>query len=67
MTYRPTPGPATAVDTLTAAFLFPRADVDPVLDTGSATGLATRAAAAANGAGAALPSVNGGQDAAAGP
>jgi hypothetical protein len=34
VTYRPTGAPATGVDTLTAAFLLPRADVDPLLDQG---------------------------------
>ena len=32
VTYRPSSAAATGVDTLTAPFLFPRADVDPVLD-----------------------------------
>jgi hypothetical protein len=34
VTYRPSATPATGVDTLTAPFLLPRADVDPVLDQG---------------------------------
>lgn len=32
VTYRPGSEPATGVDTLTAAFLLPRADLDPLLD-----------------------------------
>jgi hypothetical protein len=32
VTYRPTAGPGTAVDTLTAAYLLARADLDPQLD-----------------------------------
>jgi hypothetical protein len=32
VTYRPAPGLGTAVDTLTAPYLFPRADIDPLLD-----------------------------------
>jgi hypothetical protein len=35
VTYRPAPGLGTAVDTLTAPYLFPRADIDPVLDYGA--------------------------------
>lgn len=34
VTYRPSSAAATGVDTLTAPFLLPRADVDPVLDEG---------------------------------
>ncbi len=34
VTYRPGSAPATGVDTLTAPFLLPRADADPVLDHG---------------------------------
>jgi hypothetical protein len=34
VTYRPGTAPATGVDTLTARFLLPRADADPVLDGG---------------------------------
>ncbi len=32
VTYRPGSEPATGVDTLTAPFLLPRADLDPLLD-----------------------------------
>lgn len=32
VTYRPNAGPGTAVDTLTAAYLVTRADLDPQLD-----------------------------------
>jgi hypothetical protein len=32
VTYRPSSATATGVDTLTAPFLLPRADLDPVLD-----------------------------------
>jgi hypothetical protein len=32
VTYRPGNSHGTAVDTLTAAYLFPRADIDPMLD-----------------------------------
>ncbi len=32
VTYRPSEAQATGVDTLTAPFLLPRADVDPLLD-----------------------------------
>jgi hypothetical protein len=34
VTYRPAQGPETAIDTLVAAYLFPRADRDPQLDNG---------------------------------
>jgi hypothetical protein len=34
VTYRPAQGPDTVVDTLTAPYLFPRADIDPLLDDG---------------------------------
>jgi hypothetical protein len=34
VTYRPSGAAATGVDTLTARFLLPRADADPVLDAG---------------------------------
>jgi hypothetical protein len=34
VTYRPGSAAATGVDTLTAPFLLPRADTDPVLDQG---------------------------------
>jgi hypothetical protein len=34
VTYRPGSAPGTGVDTLTAPFLLPRADVDPLLDQG---------------------------------
>jgi hypothetical protein len=34
VTYRPARGPDRAVDTLTAPYLFPRADIDPLLDNG---------------------------------
>lgn len=32
VTYRPGNARGTAVDTLTAAYLYPRADIDPMLD-----------------------------------
>ena len=34
VTYRPAQGPETAIDTLAAPYLFPRADLDPLLDDG---------------------------------
>ena len=34
VTYRPGSEPATGVDTLTAPFLLPREDLDPILDQG---------------------------------
>jgi len=40
VTYRPTEGPGTAIDMLTAPFLSPRADSDPRLDAADPTGTA---------------------------
>jgi hypothetical protein len=37
VTYRPAPGRGTAVDTLTAPYLLPRADADPLLDPAAGT------------------------------
>jgi hypothetical protein len=36
VTYRPAQGPETAIDTLAASYLSPRADLDPLLDDGGA-------------------------------
>jgi hypothetical protein len=61
VTYRPAQGPDTAIDTLAAPYLHPRADRDPLLDNGGGFPTTTRRDPAPG------PDAAAGQDATAGP